>query len=791
MAEPLNLGDQPGHPFRGNQWTAEGAAARDRYEKRWPHGPEMDAFAQKYGPARLESDLHSFWQNQDRTGSGLPSLEFQTQVTQAGSKRIAKERRVEKQAAKDLYKPQILEQLQTKHGYTEGDTVFDSQTGTRGTVKWGRDGQPFVQSNEGKHYVGSRWKKAQTLSYRAQMAARLVGDDLVAQVRALGGVDLDTFLPELSAFLMEHGGTINLGGPGSGNFGHAGRPGEVGGSADSGDSSAPGHGDHVTVPVQPDLGRARPTPIQVQSVAEAVGLILKGKVVELQDVAQVHTVLTRLAGMAQEAKAKGEHAPKFDLCNVSVKGSNLFCGDKLRTNEFPNGVPRVQMPQFSGEARPGSDADKLPKTPRGRVVAVDAFVQHLKDVGIKTSRELVPAAGLRATQMEMKGDVVARMMTDHTFDPAHEPMFISRDNYVIDGHHRWAAVVGRDAEDGHLGDSKLKVVRIDAPISEILHRANWWTKEFGLDAKAGHALREYAARVFSLLDDRFLLGGEGSGNFGHAGRPGEVGGSAKGDSAAGAQPAPSRLAEAKVAVAAAAAGNATPPLQPIVPPQIPAAAVAKAKALLAADPKTPVEQVLDALDGNSREQFDQLLTKATKADSEMGDIVSRIKRSADVETVHGPVKKLDRAVAKAVGKDTGDARIVRDVVRSSIAVDNVNEIDKAIVAVHEAVKATGSKILTADDRFNGPPTDAGYRDFSVNVRLPSGVIGEIQMHLRPLLKAKDEAGPGRRAGHVVYKDIRELAEKPTRTPAEDAKLKDLLVESNAIYHPAWIKAGGK
>ncbi len=77
------------------------------------------------------------------------------------------------------------------------------------------------------------------------------------------------------------------------------------------------------------------------------------------------------------------------------------------------------------------------------------------------------------------------MMTSADYDPAKDSIFISSDNYVVDGHHRWAAVVGKDAEDGTLGDSKMKDVRVNAPISEVLHLANAWSEKFGIAQAAG------------------------------------------------------------------------------------------------------------------------------------------------------------------------------------------------------------------------------------------------------------------------------------------------------------------
>src|SRR6188508_2030627 len=68
----------------------------------------------------------------------------------------------------------------------------------------------------------------------------------------------------------------------------------------------------------------RETPIKVSNIDEAVSLILKGKVVELASVKTVNTVLIKLAKMAHDAEARGEKAPEYDLCKVSVAGTNVF-----------------------------------------------------------------------------------------------------------------------------------------------------------------------------------------------------------------------------------------------------------------------------------------------------------------------------------------------------------------------------------------------------------------------------------------------------------------------------------
>jgi hypothetical protein len=221
----------------------------------------------------------------------------------------------------------------------------------------------------------------------------------------------------------------------------------------------------------------RQKPIAVDNIKDAIRLISKGKVVEFKDVNEVHTLLDKLAAMAAKAKAAGvEDDRKYDLCLVTVKNSNIFCSESL-------GIKRIDMPQFSGTPRPGSDADKLPKDKKGGVDAAGEFIKHLKTMSITATEETVPAAHLRASQRELIGSKVAGMMTVVGKKLADTPIFVARDNFVIDGHHRWAALVGLDAEDKQLGDLQMKVIKLDSPISEILKLGNEWSKKFGIESK--------------------------------------------------------------------------------------------------------------------------------------------------------------------------------------------------------------------------------------------------------------------------------------------------------------------
>ena len=197
---------------------------------------------------------------------------------------------------------------------------------------------------------------------------------------------------------------------------------------------------------------------------------------------QISTIIDKLAEMGKQAKEKGEKAPNFNLCQVSVPGTNLYCdGNK--------GIPREDMPQFKGTPEPGSPADKLPKDENGEADTEEFFKQMLNKQGIKVSEPTeVPADRLKATQSELVGPKVAGMskvLADPNH-PAYEkitaPIYVSNDGYVLDGHHRWAAIIAHNAANPD-NQIPMKVRVIDEPIVPLVKRSNKFAEEMGIRAK--------------------------------------------------------------------------------------------------------------------------------------------------------------------------------------------------------------------------------------------------------------------------------------------------------------------
>jgi len=220
---------------------------------------------------------------------------------------------------------------------------------------------------------------------------------------------------------------------------------------------------------------------------EALEALQQGKTVAFTELGRVNTLIDKLREFAQNAKKTGKKA-SLNLCQISIPGTNLFCGASLKDE---NGAPlaREKMPQLAGTPRKGSPADDETKYPKGKDGQVDlgkAFEDHLKERGIAVRTADVPAASLKASQAELDSAKVASLMEDGVLEGIRErgwSIYVSRDGYVIDGHHRWAATIGADAKDGSLGNAPIKVTVLDMPIQEVLREANVYTKGMGIGAK--------------------------------------------------------------------------------------------------------------------------------------------------------------------------------------------------------------------------------------------------------------------------------------------------------------------
>ncbi len=236
------------------------------------------------------------------------------------------------------------------------------------------------------------------------------------------------------------------------------------------------------------LGKPGPG-IPVDTAAEAIEHLLNGRKVELSTRREVAVLLDKLRDLVTEAKTAGEKAPKINLCGVTIKGSSLFC-------EENQGIQRIQMPQLSGRPLPGSPADALPRDDVGNVNLADQFRDHLAGKGVKITDDAIPASMLKATQNELQGSKVANITAKiESGRMERARLFVSNDNYIVDGHHRWAATIGADYRDDRDDLMPVDVAVVDMGILELLVEANHFADEWGVPQASmlGHSADPIAA----------------------------------------------------------------------------------------------------------------------------------------------------------------------------------------------------------------------------------------------------------------------------------------------------------
>lgn len=234
-------------------------------------------------------------------------------------------------------------------------------------------------------------------------------------------------------------------------------------------------------------------------VNKAADLLSQGKKVHLDQPRTASVLLSELAKRVQAAKDQGDSAPNFDLCKVTVKNTNLFCAES-------KGIPRVKMPQVKGVPTPGSRADSMPKNAKGEVDLSGEFRKSLEVRGVHIEDTTEKASFLRASQIELNGGKVAGMtQAMEAGKIPDEHIFVSHDNYIVDGHHRWAAKVGLDLHDNKLGDINMPVSRIDMDIIELLDESNKFASDWGIP-QAGVEAQVPGDKASGGPDDKATFG---------------------------------------------------------------------------------------------------------------------------------------------------------------------------------------------------------------------------------------------------------------------------------------------
>ena len=227
---------------------------------------------------------------------------------------------------------------------------------------------------------------------------------------------------------------------------------------------------------------------------------------------EVVSKLDRLYEATKEAEREGGKSPDFNLCEISIPGTNLYCDEN-------KSIPRSEMPQLKGLPVTGSTADEsLPKGKDGEVDSEKLFKETLESMGVKMETKAVPAASLKAIQSELVGAKVVGMMEQLKKNPNHEkitaPIFVSSDGYILDGHHRWAAMVSLQLAQDSKKPVMMNVVQVDMKGEALVRFTNNFTERVGIAQKKASPDKPDTAggvheKALSILEDIKKKTGEG------------------------------------------------------------------------------------------------------------------------------------------------------------------------------------------------------------------------------------------------------------------------------------------
>ena len=218
---------------------------------------------------------------------------------------------------------------------------------------------------------------------------------------------------------------------------------------------------------------------------------------------------------------RGGEMVDFELCSKTFAQIG-FCHDPKSGKKIDKGIKRKEMPQFSSNVdreKPDSPAYKkhVQETMKAKgytspdqmtdedwrqeVKMESEFAEQLEKSGYEVREEDASVTGLKPIQTELEGTKVASMyasLVAADADPdaygeaatrLKDPIYVS-DGYVVDGHHRWAAMCAKDIADGKGGANvtmRTKAIYKDGkpvPIDEIIKFSNDFMDSMGLAKKS-------------------------------------------------------------------------------------------------------------------------------------------------------------------------------------------------------------------------------------------------------------------------------------------------------------------
>lgn len=397
----------------------------------------------------------------------------------------------------------------------------------------------------------------------------------------------------------------------------------------------------------------------------------------------------------------------------------------------------------------------MPQIPNGELK--NKFLAEQAARGVSTAAEKVPATALKPTQADFNPENIQYLrdaVKAGTFKDTN-PLIVSREGRVLDGHHRWAGAA--------LDGESISVLRVDLPIHELLAEAKAFNDRNGVAPRttkdklrpmkfdqAIELMKTYVPphglallKAWDADQERDEMGrwtaGGGGGGGGREAQP-------RAQLIARAPEAP----KMPTTLVEKPAASGTPPMSEmtaasVLPPDV----MAEAQSVIA-EYHVPGATPSSGLTKSQEEQASRELAPKVAAahaakpayDAKLREIAGKLGGEAMV----APIKGGARLLEKHVLENGGQAELMRDLVRGSIIVKSIDDVPAAIEAVRGAFPLVEGRLK---NRFE-KPLSTGYRDVLMNIDLGNGLQGEVQIHIPEMIAAKS-------IGHKVYDVSRSMA----------------------------------
>ncbi len=188
----------------------------------------------------------------------------------------------------------------------------------------------------------------------------------------------------------------------------------------------------------------------------------------------------------------------LNVATVPVDDAADYVGDELAVvpGEFEANYRELQKVLRADSH--GHKRVDMPVIPNDRVEEFRAWLEQKlgKPVTVKPTK--IPAAMLSPTQSQIWLEKIVKAIRDGKRQAANatKPIMVSGDDYILDGHHRWATVMIEKPF------QPMNVLQFSLPIKLLQKLGKWYNKEHGIEAREGFihkrkAMREAAGWSFN------------------------------------------------------------------------------------------------------------------------------------------------------------------------------------------------------------------------------------------------------------------------------------------------------